>query len=75
MIQTQNLDPDTKRDEIDINSEDVDDSYSCNQHRKNAELIATRENGDKVQNMNKQTKTSLSNHNSKNKRRKKLRKT
>ena len=75
LMQTQNLDPDMNHDRIDMHSEDVDDSHSSHQHRKIVELIKTGDNEETVQNTNKQTKTSLGNRNSKNRRRKKLRKT
>ena len=69
------LDTDLKGNTVEVNSEEVNDSQSSNQHRKTIESIATGDAEDNVQNENKQAKTLMGNHNSKNRRRKKLRKT
>ena len=67
------LDPENNTDVV--NTEHVNDSPSSNQHRKTLESIATENAGENAQHENKQTKTLMGNHNSKSRRRKKLRKT
>ena len=65
-----------KNDEISSNfDDDVDESPTSNQHRKDVELIEDDANEIKSQPNNKPTTSFLANHNTKNRRRKKLRKT
>ena len=73
--ENKSLDTDLKGNTVEVNAEEVNDSQSSNQHRKTIESIATGDAEDNVQNENKQAKTLMGNHNSKNRRRKKLRKT
>ena len=72
---SQNFDPDLNRDETDMYNEDINNLQSSDQHRKTIESIATGDGEQKLPNENKKTKTFLGSHNSKNRRRKKLRKT
>ena len=69
--QNENVEQDMK----DLYNEEIGDSKSSHQHRKTVELIETKDNGENIQIENKQPKTFLGNHNSKNRRKKKLRKT
>jgi len=73
--QNDNSDTYIDRNTVEENTEETNDSQSSNQHRKTIESIATEDVEEIVQNENKQAKTLMGNHNSKNRRRKKLRKT
>ena len=73
--QNESLEVDLKGKTVEVNDEEVNDSQSSNQHRKTIESIAPGNVVENVQNENKQAKTLMGNHNSKNRRRKKLRKT
>ena len=65
-----------KNEQISSNfDDDVDESPTSNQHRKDVELIEDDANEIKSQPNNKPTTSFLANHNTKNRRRKKLRKT
>merc|ERR1719278_615014 len=75
LTEYKSLDTELKGNTVKVNAEEVDDSKSSNQHRKTFESIAKGDVEDNAQNENKQTKTLIGNHNSKNRRRKKLRKT
>ena len=73
--ENKSLDRELKENTVEVNLEEVNDSRSSNQHRKTVESIATGNVEENEQKENKQAKTLMGNHNSKNRRRKKLRKT
>ena len=73
--QNENLDTYIERNTVEENTEEINNSLSSNQHRKTIESIVTEDVEEIVKNENKEAKTLMGNHNSKNRRRKKLRKT
>ena len=73
--ENKSLDADLKVNTVEVNDEKVNDSKFSNQHRKTIESIPTGDVEENMQNENKQAKTLIGNHSSKNRRRKKLRKT
>ena len=73
--QDENLEQYMDKNLKELHHEEIDNSQSSHQHRKTIELIETKDDGKGIQNENKQPKTFLGSHNSKNRRKKKLRKT